>query len=256
MEVTIAIDRGNSSDKIFAVKSDGEVVLSRRTTDSIYVLDSISQEYDIKGVIMSSVHSSDIELEAFLRRRKIKLLELTHLTPMPITIIYRTPHTLGRDRIAAAVEAYCQAEANKAIVIDAGTAITLDYVSESGEYQGGRISPGLSLRLKSLEVGTQCLPLVEKEGDVPELGYDTVTSIRTGVVSGVCAEIVEFVHAMESDGKNARIFLTGGDAKFIYNELSKPPYHKDIADRIICCDNMVALGLNRILEYNHKNENS
>ena len=95
MEVTVAIDRGNSSDKIFAMKSNGDVVLSHRTTDSIYVLDGISQEYDIKGVIMSSVHSSDIELEAFLRRRKIDLLELSHLTPMPITIAYHTPQTLS-----------------------------------------------------------------------------------------------------------------------------------------------------------------
>lgn len=63
------------------------------------------------------------------------------------------------------------------MLIDAGTAITYDFIEASGIYQGGNIAPGLEMRLKALHHFTGKLPLVSKTGDTPLLGYNTETAI-------------------------------------------------------------------------------
>jgi type III pantothenate kinase len=149
-----------------------------------------------------------------------QVLQIDTRTPMPIGNRYATPATLGVDRICAAAGAFAQHGRGPLLVIDAGTAITYDYVDAAGDYQGGGISPGLRTRFRALQHFTAALPLVEAEGELPLVGFDTVTSIRSGVVNGLIGEINHFVTAYRAlAGDGMPVFLTGGDTTFLGNHL-------------------------------------
>lgn len=139
-------------------------------------------------------------------------LVLTHGTPLPITLRYATPRTLGLDRVAAAAGAAL--EGGHIMVVDAGTAVTIDLVSGS-VFLGGNISPGLRLRFRSLHSFTSRLPLVGPEGDIPRFGSDTATAIRAGVVRGMVAEIAAAYNDALPQCPGLRLLLTGGDAPFL-----------------------------------------
>lgn len=148
------------------------------------------------------------ELEDIFRK---PVMRFSHSSRLPIKINYRTFDTLGLDRIAAAVGAVT--DCKNALVVDAGTAVTLDLVMD-GEFRGGNISPGLRLRLRSLNHFTSRLPLVNPNGETPRLGYDTSTAIRSGVVNGIVSEIVSTYTDVSGACDNLSLLLTGGDADF------------------------------------------
>ena len=103
------------------------------------------------------------------------------VTPVPVSIGYNTPLTLGTDRLAAVVGANDCSPGKDILVIDIGTCVTYDLISSSAEYLGGNISPGPTMRLKALHEYTSRLPLVERRGEAPLVGYSTETAIRSGV---------------------------------------------------------------------------
>lgn len=140
------------------------------------------------------------------------VMRLSHETPLPIGVEYATPSTLGLDRIAAAAGASLVAE--EALVVDAGTAVTLDIVVRN-RFLGGNISPGMRLRFRSLNRFTSRLPLVSATGDIPTFGYDTETAIRAGVVNGIVSEIVSAYKEARKRYPRIRLLLTGGDADFL-----------------------------------------
>jgi type III pantothenate kinase len=147
-------------------------------------------------------------------------VEIDRQTRLPVEIAYRTPETLGMDRVCSAVGVRELAGKGPLLCIDAGTAITYDYIDADNRYCGGGISPGIRTRFRALNQFTAALPLVEKEGRLPLVGDDTETSIRSGVVNGVLAEIAgitERYHEMAGPGLQTAI--TGGDADFLGNHL-------------------------------------
>ncbi|MBR2302142.1 MAG: type III pantothenate kinase, partial [Bacteroidaceae bacterium] len=127
------------------------------------------------------------------------------------------------------------------LVIDAGSAITIDFIDANGNFRGGNISPGIKMRLKALHRFTNKLPEVEKEGDTPTLGYNTETAIRSGVISGICHEIDGYINQIRQEIPDVLIFLTGGDEKTLIDK---------IKNRIFAEKFLVAEGLNRILTNN------
>ncbi|MEM6269939.1 MAG: type III pantothenate kinase [Bacteroidota bacterium] len=147
-------------------------------------------------------------------------LEINRSTPLPVGISYRTPETLGMDRVCSAVGGRHLAGAGPLLTIDAGTAITYDYIDRDGNYRGGGISPGLRTRFRALNDYTAALPLISEEGRWPLVGDDTATSIRSGVVNGLLAE-VEGIAARyrKLAGPDLQVALTGGDAEFLGNHL-------------------------------------
>ncbi|GHV23956.1 hypothetical protein FACS189428_7920 [Clostridia bacterium] len=165
--------------------------------------------------------------------------ELNPQLPVPLTIDYKTPQTLGMDRIAAAVGAVAQQPGAHLLVIDIGTAITLDFVTAAGVYKGGNISPGPELRFKALHHFTNRLPLINEEGNLPVWGYDTSTAIRSGVIGGIVRELDSYIAEYK---KNDTIltFLTGGYAFYFESKLKNATF----AD-----GNLVLRGLNEILNY-------
>lgn len=131
--------------------------------------------------------------------------------PAGFAIDYRTPHTLGADRLAAAMGARCLQPEGALLVIDAGTCITYDLLSTHNHLVGGNISPGLSMRLRALHEHTARLPLVAPQGDTPLLGYDTPTALRSGVLRGIAYEMEGHIDRLAQEYGAISTFFTGGN---------------------------------------------
>ncbi|MBQ5722460.1 MAG: type III pantothenate kinase, partial [Bacteroidaceae bacterium] len=166
----------------------------------------------------------------------------SHETPVPITNRYRSPKTLGADRLAAAVGARSLKPGKDLLIIDAGTCITYEVIDAKGNYWGGNIAPGMQMRLRALNEFTAKLPLVSAEGNVPGMGYDTETAIRSGVLRGMKYEIEGYIRSMRSKYPKLLVFLTGGD---------KINFDATIKSIIFADKFIVPRGLNKILDYNH-----
>jgi len=103
----------------------------------------------IENAALSSTANVSQAVENFLQK-KYFYIRLSHKTHLPITNKYKTPATLGRDRIAGAVAAFDIFPKQNTLVIDAGTCITYDFIDAKGNYLGGGISPGIRMRLKAM----------------------------------------------------------------------------------------------------------
>ena len=133
--------------------------------------------------IVSSVVKSDKELLKLLSLRT-RVIRFSHKTPLPFINRYKTPVTLGLDRIASVAGAQKRFPEKNVLVIDAGTCIKYDFINKKGEYLGGSISPGLNMRFKALHNFTDRLPLIKPEPVRTITGDSTKNSILTGVVFG------------------------------------------------------------------------
>ncbi len=193
--------------------------------------------------ILSSVKPVDDEILQFLSGNFDLFIELDHQTELPIENLYETPETLGKDRLAAAVGANELFPDQNLLIIDAGTAITYDLVSEKNEFVGGNISPGLQMRFKALNHFTGKLPLVSYSDEFQEIGRNTTDAIRAGVQNGILYEIAQTIELFNKNYQNLQIVMTGGDSIF---------FDKKLNYSIFVHFNITLIGLNRILEHNAK----
>lgn len=208
--MNLCIDIGNSSVKFAVFDKEVMTYHFRMESHDFSYLQNIAKEYNVNRCIFSSTCDYREEEKSLLQNLCNEVVYFDHTTPIPIKNLYKTPETLGTDRLAAAIGAYYESKQDTAI-IDAGTAITYDIVTSKGEYLGGNISPGIEMRFKALHEYTAKLPLINKNGDLPELGNDTETAIRCGVIHGVSCEIRQFICEMLLKFPNLCIFITGGD---------------------------------------------
>ncbi len=240
--MNLVIDIGNSSVKA-ALFNSGKIISTShwegKYTESL--VDLLESNPDINNAIISSVRKNDGGISEKLDIFNVPVLLLDVNTPLPIANLYRTNQTLGRDRIAAAVGANYRFRNKNLLVIDAGTAITIDFVSSGNEFLGGNISPGMSMRLRALHEFTDKLPLVKPSGSVPLLGDDTESAILAGVVNGIIFEIDEYVNRQKIRYPDLKVVLTGGDAMF---------FDKKLKNSIFVDLNLNLQGLHRILDYN------
>ncbi|MCF8225724.1 MAG: type III pantothenate kinase [Bacteroidales bacterium] len=241
--MNLVIDMGNTNCKIAVCKGTDiiESVISEKISNKeiAYFINSYK---DVRGVIFSSVTNHSRELIDYLQTTFDIFLELNSSTPLPLTSHYKTPETLGYDRIAAATGAHTIFPENDVLVIDAGTAITFDLVTSGGEYLGGNISPGLQMRFRALHKFTNRLPMLElDENQVNLLGKSTDEAIISGVVNGLIFEINGYMDALKLDYKDLKVVLTGGDAN---------SFDKRLKNSIFVVSHLNLIGLNRILDYN------
>ena len=150
---------------------------------------------------------------------------------------------MGPDRLAAAVGAATLYPNSDVLIVDFGTAITCDLVSAEGEFLGGNISPGATLRFRALHQFTHRLPQCELIDREIFMGRDTVSAIEGGVVNGIVYEVEGYIRDLEKRYPSLRIIFTGGDSNF---------FAKRVKKTIFATYDLVAYGLNRILEYNAK----
>ena len=140
---------------------------------------------------------------------------LTAATPLPIKLDYKTPATLGADRIADACGAWAMHRGEPSLVIDAGTCITVDFVDGNGVYHGGAIMPGLKMGLRALNTFTAKLPLVDIDNvkRAPVLGRSTEESIMAGTLGATMLALAGYVALYREKNPKMHVLLTGGDAR-------------------------------------------
>ena len=191
------------------------------------------------------------DLMACFDIRDKQYLTLSASTPLPITLDYATPTTLGPDRIAAACGAWSLFPNSASLIIDAGTCITIDYLDASGVYRGGAILPGIEMKFRALHTFTAKLPLidnVETPAECAPLGRTTAESMAAGVLAATRYEVEGFVSHYRRMSPRLNVILTGGAAPQLAtlchtsdNGWSTEP-------------NLVMIGLNEIEEYKMKDE--
>ena len=194
-----------------------------------------------KAIISSVGHLSKDQVE--LIKKDLPVIELNSMTKLPYNNLYKTPKTLGVDRMALVGASVQQFSDKNVLIIDAGTCITYDFITKENNYLGGAISPGIRLRYKTLNNLTANLPLLETEEPKSIIGNSTETSIHSGVVNGVVKEIDGIIDQYIEDYLDLTVILTGGDAIFLSNQLK---------NTIFANSNFLLEGLNFILEYNSK----
>lgn len=195
--------------------------------------------------IISSTRGTAADLITVVRGKSDFLLEFTPETPVPVGNAYRTPQTLGRDRLAAAVGAVTLYPGRNVLIVDFGTAVTVDLVTSDGVYRGGCISPGMQMRFKSLHDYTARLPMCGPTESVGLQGGTTEEAVQWGVMNSLSFEIEGYIGRMNEKIDDLCVIFTGGDAKF---------FAKRIKNTIFASCNLVLYGLNRILEYNASEE--
>lgn len=197
---------------------------------------------DLKKAIISSVGYSSKEHVSFIKKDMNVLLLNSELN-FPFINKYQTPKTLGVDRMALVSASVDKYPNNNVLIIDAGTCVTYDFVTKENHYLGGAISPGIRLRYKSLNNLTANLPLLDTEKPKHIIGDSTESSIHSGVINGIVQEIDGVIGQYQEDYSDLTVILTGGDAKFLSNQLK---------NSIFANSNFLLDGLNFILEYNSK----
>lgn len=133
---------------------------------------------------------------------------------IPIDIRYGTPETIGVDRLLAALAAY-RRTGRECVVVDAGTAVTVDAVNHEGVFLGGYIFPGLSL-LSGVLAGRTDLPPAEPALSCAGIGHSTITCLSHAATTGYSGAVAELVRrAREEAGLAADVILTGGEGALL-----------------------------------------
>lgn len=173
-------------------------------------------------VVVSSVNPAFAEeLCQRLEEGRFKSLELFRIgreLPVPIPNALEDDSTVGQDRLLCALGAYAKAQ-QAAVVIDAGTAVTVDFVDGHGTFQGGAILPGVQMMLDALHARTGALPQVKFEVTPAEraFGKDTRQAMLLGVASAVRGAVrVLLERYSEAYGAYPQVVATGGDAAALF----------------------------------------
>ena len=140
------------------------------------------------------------------------VLEAGVRTGMPI--LYDEPRNVGADRIANAIGAY-DLYGGPTIIVDFGTANTVDAVSEQGEYLGGAIFPGIEISLDALFARAAMLRRVELVAPKNVIGKSTIEAIQSGVVYGYSGQVDGLVDRFEAELGQCTVVSTGGLAELI-----------------------------------------
>ncbi len=241
----LIIDIGNSRTKV-AVFNNGELMICFPVEEFEYKdFKILKEDYpSINAAIISSVREKPEELIEILKTELKPVLFLSHETKIPIENCYKTPETLGKDRLAAVVGANFLFPDRDLLVIDAGTAVTYDFINKENQYKGGFITPGLSMRFKALHQFTNKLPLLHTDSPGDYSGNDTNSSIIGGIQYGLNGEINSVFNYFNTFSENLFIILTGGDTKY---------FEKLLKSYNFVSLEITLIGLNRILEFNHIN---
>jgi len=184
----LAIDIGNSFAKL-AIIENGDIIHKERHHKLLVGnVNALHKKYALSKAILSSTRVLDQRVITAIQK-KYDLIILDHNTPIPIKNMYRTPETLGRDRLAAVIGAHAQYPNQNCAVIDLGTCNTFDLIDKNGTYHGGNISPGVDMKLKAMNHFTSKLPLPTRQYNDDPMGKDTTSALQNGAFWGTIFEI-------------------------------------------------------------------
>ena len=236
--MNICIDIGNTNAKLGFFSNNELIDVKQNVADRGII--SIIKKQNPEHVLLSSVRKGVGNIVE--RSSKItNTLVLDHLTSLPFKSLYKTPQTLGVDRIAAVAGAGFLYKQQNCLIIDLGTCITYDLIDKSGVYHGGGISPGVDMKLKAMHKLTSKLPIVAAKGQPELIGKTTKECMLTGAINGTIAELEGQILRYKQYFEDLIILFCGGDAIF---------FETKIKDHIFAIPNLVLIGLNQILRFN------
>ncbi len=244
--MNLIIDQGNTAVKIFLFHKDKIIDSKKSNLEQNYknfkfFVKKINIDKKENNVIYSSTSNYNEKIIKHLELHFSKFIVFDRNTKIPIKNLYKTPETLGFDRLAGIIGANYYFPNQNILSIDLGTAITYDFINKNNEYIGGNISPGMSMRFKALNHFTEKLPLLEKTGLDKKIGQNTNEAITLGVEKGIFFEINNYITDFQDSYEDVKIILTGGDCFF---------FEKRFNNIIFAKPYLVPVGLNRILNYN------
>ena len=241
--MNLTIDIGNTFIKILIFNDTVLVYRNVSKTLTSAHINRLLRNFPIKYSMLSSVV---VLKKSFLNNLK-KFPHLEKFSPstyIPVKNLYKTPDTLGMDRLANAIAGAFLFPRKNVLIIDAGTCIKYDFINSRNEYLGGSISPGLEMRFKAMHFFTGKLPLVKEFALNGLIGKTTREAMKTGVIIGISEEMNGFIKRYNKKYKSLKIILTGGDAYRFAGELNLS---------IFAAEDLVNIGLNEIIRFNISN---
>ncbi|WP_353168395.1 type III pantothenate kinase [Flavobacterium sp.] len=242
----LTIDVGNTNVKVAVFKQfniiDKFVFQKNSFQNNFKII--FKKHPNLTKAVVASVSMLD-EKDSVWLKNQIEVIEINVDSIFPFKNKYTTPTTLGIDRMVLASGVVLHYPNQDVLIIDAGTCVTYDFVTNKKEYLGGAISPGLRLRYNALNDYTAKLPLLQNNSPDNYIGNSTDASIHSGVVNGLCYEIEGFISEFSVKNKQFTIILTGGDAIFLANRLKST---------IFADENFLLKSLHQLYTYSLQND--
>jgi type III pantothenate kinase len=251
----LALDIGNTNIVLGAIKNDKILFTGRLATDKLKTADEYALLFsgilnmnnvkiaDIEGVIISSV------VPPLILTMKRAIKKLTNHKPIVLgpgvktglNIKIDNPAQLGCDQVADSV-----AVINKypvpAIILDMGTATTVQVIDKNKNYIGGLIIPGVMISQEALSSGTSQLPKISLEKPRNVIGTNTIDCMKSGAVYGTASMIDGLADKIENElGEKVTIIATGGNSETIVSVCKRD---------VIYDSNLLLDGLNIIYKKN------
>lgn len=238
--MNLIVDIGNTRTKYTVYDGGNWVVCGMGIPEAYELASGYLHRGQEVNMILSSTGFISEEVREHLKSVSTFFCEMSSEMPLPIKLGYDTPKTLGVDRIAGCVGGVTLFPGKELLIIDSGTAITYDFVSEAGEFLGGNISPGLGIRFRALNEFTVSLPLVKCDINHGYIGKNTHDAILNGVMNGILFEIRGYIDETCHNNPDAVVIITGGGSEYLRKTLDR---------QVFFVDKLVNLGLNRVLEF-------
>ncbi|MCX6151671.1 MAG: type III pantothenate kinase [Ignavibacteriales bacterium] len=249
----LCCDVGNTNTKLIVYKKQNRAAYKVFPNENIS-LDSF-KNFGITNAAISSVVSEKTKMLSDYIQKELKVTPyiINHKSNFNLAINYKTPETLGIDRICATEGAYSlyrkenpiinDLEKFYLLIIDFGTATTLNFVNYNSMFEGGIILPGIKTMIDSLNKNTAQLPKIDLSDYISFIGKDTRSSIASGILNSTISLIEKaYNHLTNFAGTEIiKIYLTGGNAGIIQ------PF---IRYENILVDDLVLLGVKSIFERN------
>ncbi len=227
----------------FAVFDRKQMLIDQISTSGLF-LSKVKELFELYPKIDYAIISTVDDMsnkESEIVSLFCKVHVLNHESKTPFKNSYATPKSLGVDRIALATSAFYYNPRGNTLVIDAGTCITYDMVNDYGEYLGGAISPGVTMRYWAMHTKTAKLPFLEPTEIIDFIGNSTEKSMHSGVINGLVNEIDGAIDQYRKRFEHLTVILTGGEAHF---------FAKSLKNTIFANSKFLLEGLNYLLEYN------
>ena len=230
----LAVDVGNTQTQLGVFRDDKLLHEWRASTDQSRTADELAlmfgQFLSLADLSFSS-QITGVVLASVVPRSAQELRDMTEsyfgFSPIVVepgvktglAILTDNPREVGADRIANAVAAREMFPGEPAVVVDFGTAITVDAISERGEYLGGAIAPGIDTAASALFQSTAQISRVQLLAPESAIGKTTVTSVQSGTVFGTAGLVDGLVRRVVAElGGSAQIVATGGHAPIVVEQ--------------------------------------
>lgn len=220
----LELDAGNSRIKWRQIRSDSMELINAGIVPEFSDLEIVPElQYSVKMVRLCSVRGRElnIQLQDWVSSSYGLDLQVAEVTQScgGVTNQYKDVSRLGIDRWLALLAAY-KRTAGACVVVDAGTAFTIDLLDAQGLHLGGYILPGLQLMRSSLESATAIRLTPGHIARPQAAGHSTDQAVSNGTLTALLAMITQIMHSINSQQVATKLYFTGGDAELLHAHAS------------------------------------